>query len=357
VISGERNFNFRDLTRVKVVGRVTGGKVEHGKPLGFGESKNNIGAQTLILSARKDQYKLTTNTVDTTFQHNNGEWKKSSGRQQDESRLKITGSDITITVSNVTGEFMVDLYPEAYLIERVNYGKNNNDLLDGIMEELDLTLAAVSDRDMMQKSVRTWVDSIKVDATPNQPEYMKPVESSDTLYYHKSWTYFQQAYPTFSVQQLEGAKTIAAWGDKTYTRANPITGNKMEMDLYTEANGKVNYQFDMPVFLQGGTYKFKFKAFEEYVNDLSAEVEVDRVDVTSGEVRVLNNMELTYKSATVQLDSIGEATYSFYVGSPDLTTGMKTFEAVLYIDNIPYYWNREESTLTAFVLGGKINGC
>lgn len=51
------NITFYDTTLVPIVGRVTGGAVENEKPLGLGQSVNNIGQATLTLKA-SDTYSM-----------------------------------------------------------------------------------------------------------------------------------------------------------------------------------------------------------------------------------------------------------------------------------------------------------
>lgn len=55
------NIVFYDQTRVKLIGRVVGGTNEQSKDLGFGESKNNIGVQTVKLKSSRPQYDYQTN--------------------------------------------------------------------------------------------------------------------------------------------------------------------------------------------------------------------------------------------------------------------------------------------------------
>ncbi|MDL2245107.1 T9SS type A sorting domain-containing protein [Parabacteroides sp. OttesenSCG-928-J18] len=353
VISNPCSFNFTDSTRVKVVGRVVGGKVEEAKPLGFGESKNNIGATTIKLVAKKN-YDLFDGDTTIVREHNNGEWKKENLVMQDVTNMNIHGSEIEITVSEETGEFVVDLYPEAYLIQEITYGKDKNNFLLEAMEELDLTHSAVDDTSMMQQSIRTWVDSVDVPASGSQPAYRKAVTRSDTVYYHATWSYIHQAYPSFSVQQLDGSTPLYYFGDENFTRANPITGEKLELTLVSKVNGEAKYEFDLPVFSQSNTYKFKFSAYEKYVNDIKDIT--DEVKVSTGEIRISNDLALEDRRPTIQLDSIGEATYSFYVGAPELVEGVKSFSAVLYIDNIPYNWTMKDPSLSAYVLGAKSTG-
>ena len=61
----KKNFNqaisgleFRDTTLVNYTGRVVGGDIEGDKPVGFGQSHNNIGVTKLVLTPSYDLYRL-----------------------------------------------------------------------------------------------------------------------------------------------------------------------------------------------------------------------------------------------------------------------------------------------------------
>lgn len=347
-------LNFKDNTRVKLIGRVAGGKVENEKVLGFGESVNNIGATTLKLTASKSAYKLSDNLVESEFLHNNGEWKKEGKVEQDTTKMSVNGNDIEITVSPETGEFVAWVYPEFYEISETNIYPKENLLIN--KENIDLTNSAVEKMDMMPKSIRTWVDSIPVKGSGNQQDHKIAVEYSDTIYYNKDWKYFYQAVPKFSVKQMLGKNTVDYFGNETYEKENPITGKKEEITLFTknETTGNIDYTFGFPTFTQATSYEFKLKAYEEYINKAKDNL-VDIVKVNTGIAKISNDIELE-RTEPIQLDSIGEAVYRFYAGAPDLTTGIKEFQITLEIDNVSYYWDYGNTSKRAFLLGAKSTG-
>jgi hypothetical protein len=110
------NITFHDRTRVKLIGRVTGGLTENGKPLGFGASLNNIGVQTVTLESTREQYSFTAAPVSETFNHNEGQWRNPDGISDDRTTVDYASDRITIHPSPATGEFVAMVYPEQYII-------------------------------------------------------------------------------------------------------------------------------------------------------------------------------------------------------------------------------------------------
>ncbi|MDL2262268.1 T9SS type A sorting domain-containing protein [Bacteroidales bacterium OttesenSCG-928-I21] len=364
------NLNFKDITRVKLIGRITGGKIEHGKVLGFGESYNNIGATELKLKAKKIEYMLSCNeelaavTIDSIVHHNNGEWTRSDSRlQQDSTIVELNGNEFTITVSPETGEFVAYVHPEIYEIQPIKVLLTEGASTDEIYnrcEILDLSQVAVDRDEMLLTSIRTWVDSVPAELRPGELPHNVAVQNADTIKYNAQWKYYYQAVPTFSFLQKDGEATLGYLGDTTAIITNPITALSDTVDLISFDNNNHTYLFDLPVFTQGRTYNFAMQAYEKYIN-FNRDADDDRreniVPVTTGEVKIINNLKLNSSSEeTIALDSLGLGTYEFCVGTPDLTTGIKNFEAVLQIDGVRYNWDWEETTIEAYVLGSKSTG-
>ena len=67
------NLTFYDKTLVNLAGRVVGGDIEGNKPVGFGQSINNIGVTELVLTPTNDTYSLNVVKVEsgTSFRYDN----------------------------------------------------------------------------------------------------------------------------------------------------------------------------------------------------------------------------------------------------------------------------------------------
>lgn len=347
------SIKFYDQTKVKLTGRITGGLEENNKPLGFGESKNNIGAGKLTLNSTRPQYKFAEAEKTESFNHNNGEWKKPNGLTQDITVVKYKENGVEITVSPKTGEFVAWVYPEPYNIGEIKIpGANSTQqTIYSNNEILDLTSAAVPDNSYMKTSVRTWKDSVFV-SKPGMVDHYETVEKSDTVRYHAEWKYYYQATPTFSVTQVVGSDEVNYFGDKDITLNNELTGTSETVNLW---NGSV-YLFDAPVFSQGKNYTFAFQAYEQYVNYTATPADTVTYPVSGGMVDLANNIRLNPEPEQIALDSLGKALYTFSAGAPDLTTGKNSFFATVQVGNSSYYWNLGQTPVEAWHLGDRSSG-
>jgi hypothetical protein len=248
------NVKFFDQTRVKLIGRVVGGRTEYDKPLGFGESRNNIGVQTIELqSTINPNYKFTDSNYSENFLHNNGQWRRQT-MSEDTTKVDYAPNRILIHPSRETGEFVAMLYPEPYNIQEIFVqGDGLQVSLENNSELLDLSMAPVPDDSFLQTSIRIWKDSVFVTNQPGVQDYWDVFEVSDTVRYHDKWSYYYQAKPTLGVEQTVNGEAVNYFGDKEYQIDETTT-----IDLVTLAEGVAPvYLFDnKPVFRQGEQYRF-----------------------------------------------------------------------------------------------------
>ncbi|MDL2239758.1 LamG domain-containing protein, partial [Bacteroidales bacterium OttesenSCG-928-L14] len=341
---------FYDTTLVKLVGHVVGGLTEHNKVLGFGETVNNTGAAQITLNAARDSYKFKTpeNTYEKTYYHNEGQWKKPGGLDNDQTTVHYNEKDIKIDISPETGEFVAWVYPEPYNIGVITAEGYLEDIYNR-GESIDLTKAAVPDEDMMKTSVRTWQDSVLV-VRPGQIDHYEYFENSDTVRYHEEWTTYYQAVPTFKVTQLASKNPVPYFGEIEYTLEDEDTGESDDITLWDETNG---YLFGAPVFKQGTKYTFAFEAYEQYVNNVSGVTYPYPID--QGTVNMSNTIALNSPSP-ISLDESGKGTYTFLAGDPDLTTGKRSFMGTVKIGSIDYYWDHGSQPIEVWHLGDRTTG-
>lgn len=354
---GNRNYNkpetsnFFDITKVKLIGRMVGGVVENDKALGFGESVNNIGAKTITLTAAKSQYKLIAKDTTVKVLHNRGEWKKSGGLPNDTSTVQYKANSIEINVSPITGEFVAWVYPEVFTVGKVEDSNYGEPFYAG-GETLDLTMAAVPSTDMLKESVRTWTDSVYVSGKGVVGHY-KQVEKSDTIFYNEKWTQYYQATPTMSGVQVDNNMEVAYFGETKYIIKNSLTGVSDTLNLLGEDESSVSYMFDMPLFVQGKQYQFNFNAYEEYKNYSTNQT--IRYAVKGATVNLSNTIAFVAPEP-IELDSLGNASYKFMAGAPDLTTATGEFGATVQVGSVSYYWDKGSVPIKAWHLGDKTTG-
>ncbi|MDR0206101.1 MAG: LamG domain-containing protein, partial [Bacteroidales bacterium] len=354
------NLLLEDQTLVKLVGRVVGGMIENDKPLGFGESKNNIGTQTIKLeSTRNVNLKFVENTYQKTYNHNNGEWKKPGGIGSDQTTVYYNPNDITIHVSPQTGEFVAWVYPEPYNIAEIRVPTEYGTMaVYDNRELLDLKNAVAPDISYLKTSARTWADSVFIAGKPGVVDHWEYFENSDTVWYNEQWTYFYQATPTFTALQTVNNEPVNYFGELEYILNNELTGDTDTLTLYNSGAG---YLFGKPVFKQGKDYTFHFKAYEEYINYVLNDSM--RYPVKDGSINLMNEIQLTPEPELIKMDDNGELDYIFTAGTPNLTTGSNTFFATLRLGTVSYYWNmpadlvsNNTSPIEVWHLGDKSTG-
>jgi hypothetical protein len=359
------DVKFEDLTKVKLIGRVAGGSAEDGKPLGFGESKNNIGIETLVLSSTLPQYNFATVPFSETYSHNDGQWHKHDGLADDHTTVDYGQKNLTIHVSAVSGEFVAMVYPEAYNIQPISVTQGVSKpvlLIKEDAENIDLSATAVPDASYLQTEIRTWADSAYISGVPGVVDHWQYFDSSDTVRYAAKWTYKYQSTPTFDVvQTIDGTKTDY-FGEKTYILEDAMQGTYDTLALY---DGQTQtYLFSKPVFRQGVKYGLRFNAYEEYTNHVSDPAVTVRYPVIEGEVNLSNNLQVSPAPESYETDSAGVLDYQFIAGAPNLTTASSDFYATLTIGAVTYKWNMaasglvadDETPLTAWQLGEKSTG-
>lgn len=340
--------NFKDATRIKLIGRIVGGNREAEKPLLFGESVNNIGQATIIMRPVKAAYSLRNGGSFTDIvKHDDGTLSKPANADND---YTIDENKITIHTSQKTGEFVAYVYPEDYTI---SINTNSVDILNGMTGALYL-------KNKIQKfyEVRSWVDSILIPATKTQLAYKKAITHTDSVYYHAKLTQTYIVDPEFSIKEanpiLKGGLIEKNYlGDSLYISSQAGTNVKDTVMLVTFTNGVPAYLFGRPVYSQGTIYYYKINAYEKYINADNGDI--DMTPVTKCKLIIDNTMKVGSANLPeeVAIDSTGKATYSFTGGAPDLTTGLKKFDAALERNGRTFLW---ANSYEPYLLGGKGTG-
>lgn len=324
------NLTFYDKTLVPVAGRVVGGKIQTEKPIGLGLSKNNIGKATIKLS--HGTYKLnvvpTQNGTEFTLESN----ADTVGIQSSSADIKSTsyfdGGDaedvkyIYINTDPKTGEFSAMLPPLSYKIEDVSVA-SNPEVTFGTLTNIDATNTKMLLKDSVQNE----------DGSYDTFEY---AVASKITYYSK---------PSFAV--TDKSNTVGAFGESKHVAYGlPQEDGSVVNDtlsLYSVAeDGSVTYAYGKPIFVMNHIYDFKLEGFEKYVNKDGAEEVIDRMPLEDVVVTIQNPMSagntIYLQSGTtedgteveagdfvelaqnqLQLDSLGQATYTWKGGYPNIT--------------------------------------
>ena len=362
------NVKFYDTTLVPVAGRVTGGPTEYTYPLGFAESRNNIGQVELKLSA-SDTYRLNVSKVDdeasssfetaTTdrpftapkqyadnyaFKGMNVQskaWVGSHGAADSEAVGNEKARTLTILTDPVTGEFAAMLPPLRYTVQSmriVNDAANEVNLMptDGSKPIIDAT-----------QVLNFTTDSISYEATSGMVKR--------TFDYVAMLNRPYRSAPVLEVTQ-QGAKGQGALGEYEMrlkkSDGTPVTVQFYDKDaddlgdLTTATRpGTQAYTYDYPVFLQGKVYDFDLNLYETYRNydttDEPVNVPLPDVVITVGNemgngntvaIEVASSETMTdyqgrvmadgsiveLKENEVMTDEQGHAVYSWTCGWPNI---------------------------------------
>ena len=362
-----KNLDFEDVTLVTVAGRVTGGKIEEEKPLGFGESVNNIGQATITLGIDGYRLNVVRNVSGTTVSYDNNpdSLEVSSPTADVQSTAYRKGgtlddvNKIVIKTDPKTGEFAALLPPIDYRVERIEIASNPQILFDN--------LPVLYANDPMQTST----DSLEVEGSPTKKfEYVAKMIQS---YYTE---------PVLEVTQKD--RTDGSFGERTYTYTDTQTKAETELTLFTAAEGSpVSYTYGYPIFEQMKRYTFNVRGYETYVNNDDAqnpvtyEVPLQNVPVTftnqmgtgqgvvvdASKTEAADDQEGELSGDPIPdeltLDENGEGQYQWQAGFPNITAPYTLNLAATFTHNDKgYTWTgvNTANALTGVVVGALPTG-
>ena len=356
-IKAVKNLEFVDQTLVSFSGRVVGGSTEGNKPLGFGQSVNNIGVTELVLTPNVDRYRLNVvkEVSGTTYSYetnpNPVEVRSATGTINSRSwrGANDLSKKIFICTDSLTGEFSAMVPPLNYKVESMTVRATGNSV----------------------------GDATTVDLSNPQMEYTDSLVTDDgnimtyTYNYGMKKTYHSE--PSFVVTQADNAD--GAFGLSEY-QIEDANGKLDIKDIYTVAdNGTVNYKYGGAIFESLNSYTFKIEAYEEYVNHdvkgspVTYHVPLDGLEVTvsnelSSEQSVYTDGNTAGKPAgslaemtdnTLTLDSLGKATYVWRAGLPNITAPYSRTISMFYdIDGRTYGWSG--NGMSGIILGSLSTG-
>ncbi|MBQ2523678.1 MAG: carboxypeptidase regulatory-like domain-containing protein, partial [Prevotella sp.] len=337
---------FYDDTKVKLIGRVTGGKVQGELPLGNSLSNNNLGDSLQImmtLEGDNTSYLVFDNTQrslserDTVFKH-----KSYDDKYTYQTRMLTTRHNILIWPDVQTGEYEVMLPPVKWKIQRISAQGYPTLFQDGkVSEVIDLTDSLTLHKDIIQGEWST-----------RQGKKLKEV----TVEYNAIYNRIYQAPISLDYKQV-GFDEFDYFGDRTYI-ATDLAGNKVTVPLAYQTKKpnwlgtskdsmEVHYTFGYPVFNLDRSYPIKITAGEKYYynNNPNSDV-VDIVAVSGVPVTIRNGLaakgtfNATLHETTDSLDENGEAFYILQAAQqPAIATGeqaVRIVEFSMNLDGVTY---------------------
>ena len=343
----KQNFNqeitgleFQDSTLVNFTGRVVGGDLEGGKPLGFRQSQNNIGIGELVLSPTNTNYGLnvakTVNGTVVSYDPNVSTIPVPSASDDIESTAWRGAGDldykkIIIHTDSLTGEFSAMVPPLNYKIDAVKTVRKSQIIGEALT--IDLTNPLITGKD-------------SIEFEKGKYKYYE---------YNKAYNCIYHASPTFVVKQDD--RKDGKFGIEEYYYKD-AAGSFTVSDI-VDNNGE--YKYGGALFIQEDPYVFLLDAYEAYynydanINDPdSCIVPLDGAVVTinnalsaSQEIYTEENLDGAapgsvheLKSNQLELDSLGHAVYKWKAGLPNISSPYwRTLTMSLNVADADYPWN------------------
>ena len=350
-------LTFYDNTLVNIAGRVVGGDIEGNKPVGFGDSRNNIGVTELVLTPVNDLYSLNAVTVIdglTSRYENNTETLACASTTDLVNSTSWRGANeqagkIFIRTDAESGEFSALVPPLIYNVSAPIVVKKTN--------------ATVGEAGLVDLSNP---NSTATDTITTKDGEVKEFD------YNKKYVVAYHSEPSFTVNQSgfeNGAFGTASL--ELVDRRGNYTVNIVNEE------GKPNYTYGTPVFVQGDPYTFKLKGFEQYTNyddedngPITSTVPLKECVVTisnalSDGQAVLAQVEegSEYSAGDVYdlepnellLDENGEAIYTWKAGYPNITEPYsRTISMTYKIGGKVYDWTVDGNNFIEGVILGSI---
>ncbi len=334
------DVRITDLTKVRLIGRIAGGRIQAEKPLGFGLSTNNIGDDlqmvfelegdniSHIVSIPEDK---TIDYIDTIVRHDvhDGELLDSVGATFVEYQKKriIIRPDVT------TGEYEVDMFPVKYKITQANAKGYATLFAEGkTSETLDLTNAP------LQKRTNT--------------------EGGKSVDYNETYSITYHSPISVSCTQLRYGMEVGYYGEETINRKNIHNKNINVPIAQKQADGSYTYLFGAPVF-KSDTYQFRVTAHEDYYyNNEPTSPQHEEVRLHGGTLKVYNGMydATNTEIQTKELDANGQVEITVPV---NYVSFLKTGESALRVLDLSVEYEGayvESQAIKAFVTGDKAKG-
>ena len=333
--SAQDGVRIWDITKVRLAGRVTGGKNQASKPLGFGLSTNNLGDNIqLILELEGDNTSHIVRvpedlTIDSL------PFRVSYPAFRSDSVVTNTLYEkkrITIYPDPKTGEYAADLFPVRYKVVQATADGYSTLFMEGKTSEvLDLSDGAVHADSMSYEGlVARWNERYNV-------TYRSPIDIS-------------------CIQMLYGMPQ-EFYGEKLMIRQN-IMNEQVTIPLAEQdSTGAIHYVFGAPVF-HSKKYTFRITAHEDYYYNNERSGKHEEVRINGGTLKVYNGLHEASNTQiiTMQLNAEGQADVTLPV---DNVSYMKTGEDALRTLDISVESDGkyvEKQAFRAHIMGNRAKG-
>ena len=352
------NLDFEDATLVNFTGRIVGGFKDQNKPLGFEQSKNNIGRVKMTLTPTNDNgylnAKKTTEGTTFVYDFNDQQVTVASDTSSIQSHSYRGGGSleeckkIYIETDAKTGEFSAMVPPISYKLSSQTLVANEY-VTVGTSRAVDLSRFNQASADTL------YTESVTTDPTTGKEIVTKtPKKVYD---YHFKYIADYHTTPVFKVN--EGMP----FGEKSYSSQDD-DGDYTIDDLYTKSGNTYSYKLGYPVFVSTNDYEFDIEAYETYKNADNPQALEDMQPLSNCYVMIANALAssqpvvaktqtgkdgVVYEEGSpygqningIQLDSLGKASYEWCAGLPNTNAKTKHAQSItmqLVVSGKQYDW-------------------
>ena len=320
------NIKFYDQTRVKLTGRIVGGKTQGELPLGYALSHNNLGDDLQMVLCLEgdnasrlvfDSQDRSKTTRDEVFQHEAAN--ANDKKHEYKTAVHTTINRMVVTPDVYTGEYEVLLPPVKWKIMQITAKGYPTLFQDGqVGDVIDLSDSITLHCDTIKGKWKTVGYGLEL------TEVVEKYHAKYSRIYHSPVVldYKQQGFAPFDYM-----------GDRYYAYKD-VTGNNQKLAVaygvrkQNWPDGKqdsleVRYTFGHPVFSTDKSYPLWISATERYYYNNNAKSDtIDIVQLNGGVVTIHNSMVSATHRDTLQLDSLGQGNYVLRAAqTPLLLTG------------------------------------
>ena len=346
---------FYDQTRVKMIGRIVGGKTQGELPLGYALSKNNLGNNLqMVLSLEGDNTSRLVFDIKNrdlkerteVFEHAAANEREKKYKHQTEVHTTLNRMEVKPDI--YTGEYEVLLPPVKWKIQQITADGYATLFQDGQTGDvIDLSDSLKLHENVVKGTWETASYKVTDPVETYHAKYNRIYHSPVLIEYKQqgfdNFDYFGEHY--YSYQNLNGDKEKLALAYGVKKKGWP-EGKRDSLET--------RYTFGHPVFNIDRKYGFTISALERYYyNNNTKSDTVDVVHLSGGVVTIHNGMVSATHRDTLHLDSLGQANYTIEAAqTPYLLTGddaLHTVTMTLEMDGTHY----EAEPLKTYVLNVK----
>ena len=271
-----------DATKVRLAGRVVGGKKQADLKLGFGYSTNNLGDDLqLVLELEGDNISqivrdpddLTRDTFNYTVPHVVhllGGSTDTVGTTQ----MHYQKKRIIINPDPVTGEYCADLFPVRYKVTQATAKGYSTLFTEGKTSDV-IDLSNVATREKGE------------------------ADEDKTVHWNEKYCVTYRSPIDISCIQMRYGIPMPHYGEAYMTRKN-VLNQEVQIPLAEkDSNGVYQYTFGHPVF-PTANYTFRIKAHEDYYyNNDKNSPQHEQVSINGGQMKVYNGLHASEETQTL----------------------------------------------------------